>query len=464
MQAKPKRSLKLAGLLLLALTLFHSPLCSQDYWEATGATPDAPGFVVHLMASSKGELFVLTARHKQFFGDPEPPVYKLFGSVDGGDFWEEIELPADPNPLSMAIDDQDRLWIGAARNRLMRSTNAGATWSELPAVGMPSQRFVLGFHFASNGRIFVEQETRIDENTVNSSIYYSDDDGGLFETMPDFVNGFTRALALHVHWDGIVYVSYGFGGLWRSTADLRDYQHIKDYRSGLPHYVTTIGGNPGSDLLIAGGSEGVGDFDADLARSTDNGLTWIHMFSLPSERDDNFTEEILFTDNGDILVSTSHEGIIRSSDDGVSWQRLNDGLGDVRSIGPMTQDRTGRIYAGSKTSVRIFRSSGEPVPVSDAADKKVQMKLFPNPATIAGPLQIDYRIAEPGQVSLVLINMLGQPELNLVHDEFRNSGQSYSLDLTARMKERSALAAGRYYVILRLNGRQVAVDSVLILP
>ncbi len=154
---------------------------------------------------------------------------------------------------------------------------------------------------------------------------------------PYEVGGRTRALGLDIRNENIILAGGVSGGMWRSTDGGQNWE-----KSTLPnqlHSVTclvqdTRQGN--EDIWYAGTGELYGN-SADITgdgvfKSTDNGLSWNIIPSTSTNKPQTFenpfdyvTKIVINTalpsDSTEIYVATGYNGIFRSTDGGLKWQK-----------------------------------------------------------------------------------------------------------------------------------------------
>jgi len=129
-------------------------------------------------------------------------------------------------------------------------------------------------------------------------------------------------------------------GLYRTTNSGEMWTRITQYI----YVVGIVAGEPGG-LYVAEGAE--------ITKSTDGGENWQVLLSTYG------IQALIRTPLGLLYVGTKYDGIFRSSDDGLSWQQINNGLPaasySVASIYSLAAGISGDLYTG--TGKGVFRST-----------------------------------------------------------------------------------------------------------
>jgi photosystem II stability/assembly factor-like uncharacterized protein len=92
--------------------------------------------------------------------------------------------------------------------------------------------------------------------------------------------------------------------------------------------------------------------DHGLFRTVTNGRTWARMDGLP----DSLLTISLYVNDGIVYVGTASDGVWRSLDDGLLWEKINDGLNDDADIYAIASNQSTDLYIGLGGNV-IYRSS-----------------------------------------------------------------------------------------------------------
>lgn len=201
--------------------------------------------------------------------------------------------------------------------------------------------------------------------------------------------------------------------------------------------------NPKNGYVFAGASDGI-------YRSTDVGENMNLVMSLPN----NFTWLLAIDSQGHVFAGTEKSGVLRSIDNGVTWEPINSGLPhlDVRALA--LNDSMKQIFAGTngkgvfvatlKTSVQ---ESAQAMPSSFELAQN-----HPNPFNPS--TTIAFSLSRASHVTLKIFNALGEEIATLV-DEKRNAGRHQVV------WEAKGVASGIYFY--HLQSEQGALTRKMIL-
>jgi|GEM_PF-1566763 len=313
----------------------------------------------------------------------------VFRSPDRGATWlaGHAGLPDGCNVRSLAVKGT-QLFAGTAREGVYRSTDQGVTWS--PARnGLPEPYSAYGEidHLVANGTsLFAATRPRSVGNgrTQGGGIYRSDDNGAswfavnngiplLGEYNPPYsYTYYPHPIGLNVE-ANTLFFGTKYNGVFRSTDSGDSWTEVN---SGLP---INNGNYPrftsfvriGADIFAssqgfhAGITDGRGVF-----RSSDGGLSWTRV---AGDLADDRPVNALTVSGTDLLASVGcsaqpHElagcegspfdGAYRSSDGGVTWERIGSQLDGVSITSMLVQGS--HIFAGSQGyGIWRLRSVGE---------------------------------------------------------------------------------------------------------
>jgi len=190
-------------------------------------------------------------------------------------------------------------------------------------------------------------------------------------------------------------------------------------------------------------------------RSTDYGKTWeAPATNLP---DLNATT-IARAPNGDLFIGHTF-GVMRSIDNGVTWEPLRDGIPlcqvtKLRVRGTNSEYLLATTYGRGmyriniKDLPRTIISTGVSASGTATPDMPAITRISPNPVQLNGRLSVSYKIAKEGDASLLLYDELGK-EVRTLLKEFRPQGeQNLEADI-------SSLPSGIYYAVLTSGGHAI---------
>ncbi len=209
----------------------------------------------------------------------------LFRS-DDGDHWRGLDVPLTAMPVSQIVVGQSRVYLAGNDGLYMGSAN-GEDWSG-PEKGLPEEAI----------SALVVAEANLTTN-------------------------------IHAVLAGRIWSSFNADG-WRQAAG--DWQNQR---------IDTISADPDdAQRLWAGGSSRV-------FRSDDGGKNW-QPHGKPLADPNIFIRGIAVTQAGAVMVLTTHRGLMRSNDGGVTWAKIESALPLHLEPSPLAQD--GRdpniVYAG----------------------------------------------------------------------------------------------------------------------
>ncbi len=199
-------------------------------------------------------------------------------------------------------------------NWFSRSTDGGETWE--PITGIPVSISRIAFH--DNGDIYV---TALN----NGSIYKSSDNGETwFDT--EAVNNSFRAII--VSNEGNIYAGTVDGTFYISTDEGESWH----YYNASPSQINSITSSSDSQIYIGTSSHGI-------YTSSDFGENW---FQLSDNNIDPNTNSLIVNDN-DYIFATHSDGIIISTDLGLTWELHTYVGASVQNI--LIVDSVGNIYS-----------------------------------------------------------------------------------------------------------------------
>ena len=195
----------------------------------------------------------------------------FFASADAGANWTVTPFIG-LQPTHLAVDFAGQaIYISASPNRtttfLYKSTDTGATWTQLPLPGTASEP-----SGATVGRIFADP-------TVSGTVYVLTDNGTYFFKSTDF--GSTWIQIVQAHKDGPSYVDPHNSSIWYDVTGGRVGSILLKSTDGASSFtqlniptdnVDSVSvGAASSTVYAAGDVSGVGE---SVLKSTDGGATW----------------------------------------------------------------------------------------------------------------------------------------------------------------------------------------------
>lgn len=228
---------------------------------------------------------------------------------------------------AVAIGD-DSEWL-AVSDSVYRSSDRGATWTSLGSFGLPRD---------STGRIY-ETSTiiRLSSNSLILGLrgYYTNADTGAVEQRP-----------------GGLYRSDDGGATWTTSGT----------GLGNQSYIASLVSIDGNVLLCASAHVledapelSYSQTGAMLMRSTDEGRSWMQVYDEPRGHPATWARrEILPLSENQILYASIEDGVLESTDVGLSWHPIGSTPLNFRFINDIDVDVNGKIYAATEKGLYSY--------------------------------------------------------------------------------------------------------------
>ena len=232
------------------------------------------------------QIKVMTADHS-FFSDYNQRVLSFFSeNISGSEFWQKEEIPQGNQYRVGSATGGHVMVAGTDPNdgtpTLFYSQDDGLSWNPIPGLNNPAPMFQ-DVILSGDGRIYIPD--------FAYGVFYSEDYGQTWTGVGDFTPEGCSAFGLHS--SGILFAGLTYTGI------------------GYIH------------------------------RSTNNGLTW-DAISLPDYDSNYAVEHIHFNSQGHVFLGTIN-GVYRSMDIGLSWEKVNSGL-NGNHVYSMAIDNQDHIY------------------------------------------------------------------------------------------------------------------------
>jgi photosystem II stability/assembly factor-like uncharacterized protein len=213
-----------------------------------------------------------------------------------------------PKVLSLLTHPNGDIIAGTFYGGIFRTTNNGDYWlNELPG---PTPIHIFSLALDNQANILAGSSGKLYKSTNYGEDWTDIDNGQINHNIYDIaVNSLGHIFAAT------------YGGVFRSTDNGNSWTQINN--GLLYNYAYAIAINDSDDIFVTGEMAGI-------YKSTDNGDSWTSVLTatLPAY-------DIIINDLGDIFVSSiDAQGVLRSIDNGATWQQINSGLYNysVRSL------------------------------------------------------------------------------------------------------------------------------------
>lgn len=391
-------------LTLFALLIGVCNLFSQDFWQPT----NVPGSYAKIYSI----VFLPNTASTLLAGTETGGILK---STDSGDNWFQSNTGITPIKVNeIFINADGNVYIGTSSGAYY-STNYGDSWTSIGLSGIDIRSITV----ATNGYLFVASSGGVRRSTNNGTNWTSVNTG--FENISivsllSLQNG--DILAANQSGSGFS------GAIYRSTNN-GDQWILVQYHSSYWGFFGRNYQNNNSYFFTA---------DRTSYKSTDNGNSWNGFSATSDERTDGLINSI-----GTIFFSartflfTGLEGVFKSTNDGISWSKINDGLNNlnVYSLGILPNGvllagvSDGGIYksTSSTTAPDIFvnpnfltiqESQSTPRLKEIALDKNKLIDL--NQLFNPGELIIKIKVGKSISINEFDYNGVGDANLNSILD------------------------------------------------
>ena len=278
------------------------------------------GEILTIYAASKGVLFVGTEGAG------------VFRSTDRSNSWTPVNTglhyePGEGFTGVTAFAQKGDTFYAGTRDALHASTDGGNTWHRVPNFRKPE---------SISGIVVIGD--RIYVGTLNTGVWYSDDDSNSWLQMND---GFIPRLIRELSSVGTTLIAGTNGGVFRKRANEDELTSINDDFIG--QQVDSFAAM--GDLLYVG----VGN-TPELFRSNDEGDSWIPI----TAKEMRHTITALAVFGATLYAGTYGSGVFRSDDKGDSWTAVNEGLTD-RTVSTLLVVNEDTVFAGTSED-GIFRT------------------------------------------------------------------------------------------------------------
>jgi len=156
-------------------------------------------------------------------------------------------------------------------------------------------------------------------------------------------------------------------------------------------------------------------------------------------------------DGSNLFVGTG-DGVFLSTDSGLSWHGINDGLTDLYVLALAAKDNI--LFAGT-SSGRVWRRSISEIIATNSVVEHPQAKsiaqAFPNPLTHSTTIR--FSSTESGFAQVTIVNLLGETVAQLFEGELEAGEHSFEWNA-------SDFPAGTYFCLIREGAAARMTDHV----
>ncbi|MCU7495520.1 MAG: T9SS type A sorting domain-containing protein [Ignavibacteria bacterium] len=298
--------------------------------------------------------------------------------------WHKISTVDAGNSVSIAVDSLGYIYNGTSDRGLFQSTDNGLSW----------QKLNIGFSDITIRKVRVTQDGSIMAVTTKYGIMISSDNGRTWSQIngqlspidiitisssSDFLlagtpNGLFKSSDGGKNWlsdnafaglkvieieniKGTIFC-YGIAGIQKkafftSSDGGKTWTEIDLSHEGFSYQTAAFAFDKATGRVFCAASfssyNGTGRV---TYSSNDNGRTWVIIDSKGKLINSLFTDS-----SGLLFAACSHDGIIKSTDWGLSWQNASAGISNPY-VGSITYDKKGNIYAGTTSGVMVSQDNG----------------------------------------------------------------------------------------------------------
>ncbi len=263
------------------------------------------------------------------------PSWGIFRSTDGGATWDSVNTGLTTTRVSSLTSSANGyLYVGTQYGGIFRSTNDGASWSNMNSDVSSSIVVTMAVNPA-NGFIFANTFGSVTRSTDsgNTWTYYTSNVPAI-----DYVKG------IYVMPDGNLFATTSYDGNYLSDDQGQTW---KQANTGLAN--TSVS----AILVTPTGSTLAAAENGHLFRAAGTGDDWLFDWLFGTTP----VTDLAIGRSGMIFAGTRGAGVYRSTDDGVTWQQMNNGLTTV-SVSSVAIDTSGAVYVGGYGSIFKTTDSG----------------------------------------------------------------------------------------------------------
>lgn len=346
------------------------------------------------MLYARETLFV-TSNDDVIISDDDGITFETVTICEGETIWSIAASGNDGNVFALCYD------YGSEESTLYKSTNVGATWTDLDiaADGVTSaEQIVIN---PTNDYLFTVP------SSLGGSTYSSDDDGLNWHELPEVPNSghltFDIAGNIYSGW----HMSADNGVTWEDFGSTGDYNHIifpdpvnanTFYDSSVPGFsISTDGGATWTDSV-----EGITGVDVtSISQATDKNNVWVATQNGPALTSnftadnpdwvyksigDNYTSSgydsiWVKPDDSNIVVTSSSQDLLYSADGGDTWTSATVDVSLTGAVFQIVNDDDGTLYAAFGPNTSAGEQTGGVIKSTDDGVNWTSLDFPSNNAT-----------------------------------------------------------------------------------
>jgi len=362
----------------------------------------------------------------------------LCSSTNSGESWQRFDFPA-PRVKSVAFNAAGTIFAGTYEQGMFRSTDGGLSWESINN-GLPA-------NVTENAikAILVKPENNYVFLATPNGVFRSTDDGVIWTQLLDSA-AYVNCLAMNSRGHILAGVHPRiFKGVYISKDNGEQWTNI-----GLIfESISTIAVNS-QDHIFAGTY-----FDG-IYRSTDDGKSWELV-----NNGLNYTwiTDIAINSSDHLFASTWFGGVYKSEDNGDTWRQLISGL-PFETVFSLAVDANGYVFAGSDGG-GVFRSV-QPATSIGLISGHITSEFslaqnYPNPFNPVTTIQFGLKEAGPAEVAVYSIE--GRKIATLVN-EFMEAG-TYQVQWDGKDQQGNPVSSGIYIYQLKAERQRMVNKMVL---
>lgn len=405
-------------------------LNSQDFWEQL-YFPDSTA-IRCIAVNDQGDIFVGAANDGVSGG--------VYRSTDTAQTWELVLDLGEFAVHSIAINENGYIYVGITGfYNFMVSQDCGENWNELiiPSNGNVSSIQCIGSDTVltglavSNGALLIRS---IDGGQNWDSVFMTTGHPG------EYISDISVSSSGNIYFSMMCFFPE-MGGIYKSENGGDNW----DYVGLLNHQVNSLEFNSNDDLFIGVWSDFV--YTTGGLYALYNGSDSVEeLLSGPT------VNEMVINSDDDIYFADVPAGIIRSEDNGQTFEYVNEGLSGT--TGRMSIDSQGFIYLASLYSSNRLAKSINPtitgIETKPLTASGYSIKIVPNPATDYFTLILPEGLKSSKNCTIYIYNVSGSL---LFQERTILNGNSFQQDI-------SKLPDGVYFIKI-LNENSVMTSKFL---